>query len=49
MASQDSVTDAPKKLKVYSRAEVAKHKDSKDTWIIIHNYVYNVTEFLNEV
>lgn len=29
-------------------AEVAKHNDNKKTWIVIHNGVYDVTEFLNE-
>ncbi|XP_012287173.1 cytochrome b5 isoform X2 [Orussus abietinus] len=32
----------------YTRLEVAKHKDTKETWIIIHNKVYDVTKFLNE-
>lgn len=35
--------------KLYSMAEVAEHKDNKKTWIVIHNGVYDVTEFLNEV
>ncbi|XP_014279272.1 cytochrome b5 isoform X2 [Halyomorpha halys] len=31
------------------RLEEVKNKcDSKNTWIVIHNSVYNVTEFLNE-
>lgn len=29
-------------------AEVAKHNDNKKTWVVIHNGVYDVTEFLNE-
>ncbi|XP_070152118.1 cytochrome b5 isoform X2 [Polyergus mexicanus] len=34
--------------KLFTRAEVAKHTDSNDIWIIIHNNIYNVTPFLNE-
>lgn len=35
--------------KFYTRAEVAKHNDSKSTWFIIHNSIYDVSKFLNEV
>lgn len=41
-------TAASSESKLFTRAEVAKHTDPKDTWIIIHNNVYNVTSFLNE-
>ena len=34
---------------LYRRAEVAKKNNSQGAWIVIHNSVYNVTEFLNEV
>ncbi|XP_014488146.1 PREDICTED: cytochrome b5 isoform X2 [Dinoponera quadriceps] len=34
--------------KFFTRAEVAEHVGSTNTWIIIHNKVYNVTSFLNE-
>lgn len=34
--------------KLFSREEVAKYNDSKETWLIIHNNVYDVTAFLNE-
>jgi len=33
----------------YTREEVNKHNNSESSWIVIHNLVYNVTEFLNEV
>lgn len=36
-------------IKYYTLAEVAKHKTNNDVWLVIHNGVYNVTEFLNEV
>lgn len=32
----------------YKLEEVKKNNDSQNTWIVIHNSVYNVTEFLNE-
>lgn len=35
--------------KIYTLAEIAKHNDNKETWIIIDNSVYDVTAFLNEV
>jgi hypothetical protein len=35
--------------KLYRRDEVANHNSSQSVWIIIHNSVYSVTEFLNEV
>lgn len=36
-------------LRQYTREEVAARKDSKEIWLIIHNRVYNITAFLNEV
>ncbi|XP_029662769.1 cytochrome b5 isoform X1 [Formica exsecta] len=41
-------TSAASSSKLFTRAEVAKHTDPNDTWIIIHNNIYNVTPFLNE-
>ncbi|XP_059620412.1 cytochrome b5 [Phlebotomus argentipes] len=35
-------------VKLYTLAEVAKHNSNKTTWIVIHNSIYDVTEFLNE-
>lgn len=34
--------------KLFSLADVASHNTNKSTWIVIHNNVYDVTEFLNE-
>ncbi|XP_046585217.1 cytochrome b5-like isoform X1 [Haliotis rubra] len=36
------------KLKTYRLSEVKQHKDSKSSWLIIHNQVYDVTKFLEE-
>ncbi|XP_071091535.1 cytochrome b5-like [Haliotis cracherodii] len=36
------------KLKTYRLSEVKQHKDSKSTWLVIHNQVYDVTKFLEE-
>lgn len=33
----------------YSLEDVKKHNDNSSTWIVIHNNVYDVTAFLNEV
>ncbi|KAG5334513.1 CYB5 protein, partial [Acromyrmex charruanus] len=51
MATKDLKDDtaATSAGKLFTRAEVEKHSEtSKDTWIIIHNNIYNVTSFLNE-
>ncbi|KAF7726918.1 hypothetical protein EC973_008213 [Apophysomyces ossiformis] len=32
----------------YTFEDVAKHASRKDLWVIIHNKVYNVTEFVQE-
>ncbi|XP_044730569.1 cytochrome b5 [Chrysoperla carnea] len=34
--------------KEYTMAEVKQHIDSKSSWFVIHNSVYDVTAFLNE-
>lgn len=36
-------------VKLFTLAEVAKHNTNKKSWICIHNVIYDVTEFLNEV
>jgi cytochrome b involved in lipid metabolism len=35
--------------KLYTREEVAKKNNRQGAWIIIHNSVYDVTEFMDEV
>nr|CAI5817370.1 unnamed protein product [Callosobruchus analis] len=34
--------------KQFALEEVKKHSDNKSTWVVIHNNVFDVTEFLNE-
>lgn len=36
-------------VKTYSLAEIKAHNTNKSSWIVIHNNIYDVTEFLNEV
>jgi hypothetical protein len=40
-------------VKKFTLAEVAKNKDpkgpTKEVWIVLHDHVYNVTKFLDEV
>lgn len=35
--------------KTYTLAEVAEHNEKKSVWIVIHDCVYDVTPFLDEV
>lgn len=36
-------------VKKYSLADIASHNTNQKAWIVIHNNIYDVTEFLNEV
>lgn len=38
-----------KEKKEYSLAEVQKHKTAESLWLVIHNLVYDVTKFMDEV
>lgn len=35
--------------KLYSLKDIATHNTNKSCFLVIHNNVYDVTEFLNEV
>uniref|UniRef100_A0A803JF16 Cytochrome b5 n=1 Tax=Xenopus tropicalis TaxID=8364 RepID=A0A803JF16_XENTR len=37
-----------KEVKYYTLEEIKQHNNSKSTWILIHNKVYDVTKFLEE-
>lgn len=39
----------PADVRCYTRAEVQAHNTSKDAWLIIHDQVYDITSFLEEV
>ena len=39
--------DAP--LKKFSWEEVAKHSTAESLWVVVHDKVYDVSEFLEEV
>lgn len=51
--SEKSTNHPPKTMaeetKLFTLAEVAKHNTNRSTWLCIHNSIYDVTEFLNEV
>lgn len=36
-------------VKLYKRSEIAEHNSKENNWFVIHNNVYDVTAFLNEV
>ncbi len=38
-----------KEVKYISLAEIKEHNDGKSTWLVIHDKVYDVTSFLEEV
>ena len=38
-----------KMAKIFTKEEVQKHKDAKSLWISIHDKVYDITKFLEEV
>lgn len=48
-SSKEESTNVGESLPKFTRAEVSQHNNLKETWIIIHNNVYDVTNFLNEV
>lgn len=36
-------------VKYFTRAQIAEHNSKEKNWFVIHNNVYDVTAFLNEV
>ena len=48
-----STSESNSEVKKFTLAEVGKNKDpkgaSKEVWIVLHDHVYNVTKFLDEV
>lgn len=43
------MTESETSVKTYSLAEIAAHNSNQSTWVVIHNNIYDVTKFLNEV
>lgn len=35
--------------KTYTLAEIEKHNEKNSAWLLIHNAVYDVTKFMEEV
>lgn len=47
--TKDENTQEDSGVKYYTRKEVQVHNMSKDTWLIIHEKVYDITSFMEEV
>ncbi|XP_067272065.1 cytochrome b5 type B [Pseudorasbora parva] len=48
MKDENTGTSEDSGVKYYSREEVQAHNLSKDTWLIIHDKVYDITSFMEE-
>ncbi|KAI2662176.1 Cytochrome b5 [Labeo rohita] len=48
MKGENTRTQEDSGVKYYTRAEVQAHNMSKDTWLIIHDKVYDITGFMEE-
>lgn len=49
MVGSSETGKEPWRGRYYRLEEVQKHNNSQSTWIIIHNRIYDVTKFLDEV
>lgn len=45
----DKEDKSPEEVKYYRLSEIEEQNSAKSTWIVIHNQVYDVTKFLEEV
>lgn len=43
------MAEAGQEVKKYTLEDIAKHNEKKSVWILIHDCVYDVTKFLDEV
>ncbi|RMX60785.1 hypothetical protein pdam_00025231 [Pocillopora damicornis] len=48
ISSSQRMTTIPTKSKIFSLMEVSFHTDMSSCWVVIHDKVYDVTNFLDE-
>ena len=46
---EEEEEQSTRELKNFSWEEVKRHNTAESTWVVVHNNVYDVTEFLDEV
>lgn len=49
MKDENTFTSEESGVKYYTREEIQAHNMIKDTWLIIHDKVYDITSFMEEV
>lgn len=49
MKDENTFTPEENGVKYYTREEIQAHNMIKDTWLIIHDKVYDITSFMEEV
>ncbi len=49
LLAESQQQDEEDSLAVYTWEEIEKHNNSESLWMVIHNKVYDVTKFMEEV